>query len=100
MIPLDSRYVIATIPLLLACANAPDSAKPEFSDAVVFIIENFEGAETDLVYALQDLEAQIYTSMDVEAKNPNDRALTPNALQPENIVDMPNPGKPGKGGDC
>ena len=30
--------------------------------------------------------------MDVEAKNPNDRALTPNALTSGNIADMPNPG--------
>ena len=92
MVSVPFRLMISCIPLCIACGKAPDSAKPEFSDAVVYLLENFEGEESDLAYAIRDLEAQIYTSMDVEAKNPNDRALTPNALTSGNITDMPNPG--------
>ena len=86
------RFVVSLLPLCVACGKAPDSAKPEFSDAVVYLLENFEGEESDLVYAVLDLEAQIYTSMDVEAKSPNDRALTPGALESANVEDMPHPG--------
>ena len=91
MIMFASRWTVFVGLLTTGCANAPDDAKPEFSDAVVYLFQNFEQDEVALSFVLAELEAQIYTSMDVEAKNPNDRALSPNPLAEEHIADLTHP---------
>lgn len=75
----------------VGCARVTPDAKPEFSDAVVYLLEHFDGEESDLSYVLTELEAQIYTSMDVSANQPNDRALTPGRLTEENLATLSRP---------
>lgn len=77
--------------LSTGCARKTPDAKPEFSDAVVYLLEQFDGEESDLAYVLTELEAQIYTSMDVSANQPNDRALTPGPLTEDNIATLERP---------
>jgi len=85
------RILTPCVILLPACGKAPDSAKPEFSDAVVYLLQNFEGEEVDIAFAMNELEAQIYTSMDVEAKNANDRALTPARIDSSVVEELEHP---------
>ena len=75
----------------VACGKAPDEAPPEFSDAIVYLFQHFEGDEADLAYVASQLEAQIYTSMDVEATNANDRALTPRRIRADEVGSITRP---------
>ncbi|MCB9778712.1 MAG: hypothetical protein H6742_09135 [Alphaproteobacteria bacterium] len=76
---------LASVGLLAACGKAPPDANPEFNDALVYAFRSFEGDEVDLAFAVRQLEAQVYLGMDVEAKQANDRALTPDSLVWEDV---------------
>jgi hypothetical protein len=71
---------LLVILLAAGCHKATKPADPEFSDALIFLLSEFEGPEAELAFAMRDLEGQIATDMDVTASNPNDRALAPALL--------------------
>jgi len=76
---------------MTACAKAPEMAEPEFSDALVYVLSQFDDDESELVFAILELEKQVYLNMDVDASNPQDRALTPERLQAEDVEELTRP---------
>ena len=76
-----------------ACTKVP-AADPEFSDAVRYLFQSFEAPPAEVAFAIRELEAQVYQSMDVSAKNVNDRALLPEALADADIGDLERPDRP------
>lgn len=78
---------------LLACKAAPPAANPEFNDALAYAFRSFEGDQADLAFAVRSLEEQVYLSVDVEADNSNDRALTPASLSEEDVADVDHPSR-------
>lgn len=80
-----------TLLALASCAQAPPTANPEFSDALRFAFGSFYEPEEELAYALRNLEASLYTTLDVEADSPQDRAITPEHLVDADIEGLDHP---------
>jgi hypothetical protein len=70
---------------LVGCAKAPPAADPDFNDAAIFLLREFDGPEADLAFALRQIEEQVYLGMDVEAERVQDRALTPGPIERSDI---------------
>ncbi|MFT4625557.1 MAG: hypothetical protein ACI8PZ_004225 [Myxococcota bacterium] len=78
---------------LAACVKVP-AADPEFSDAVRFLFRAFDDDPATVAFAIRELEAQVYQSMDVSAKSVNDRALLPERLTTEDVAGLDRPNRP------
>jgi hypothetical protein len=88
------RILTSSLVLLAACKKAPPEADEGFNDALVYAFATFDGDEADLAFALRELEAEIYTNMDVESKDDKDRALTPDRLTDSDLGEIEHPDRP------
>lgn len=81
---------LAVLALLIGCPPTPQ-ANPVFSDATIFTFVEFDDPEpANLAYAVRQLERETYLSVDVDATDPDDRALTPQALSAEDVSSLEN----------
>lgn len=77
----------------IGCSKAPPPADPEFNDATLFLLREFDGPEAELAFALRALEEQVYLSMDVEANRVQDRALSPDYLTEDDVAVLNSEGR-------
>lgn len=89
---MNRSAMIALALCLGACKGSPP-ADPAFSDALHFLFTGFEAHETDLAFAMRDLEAQVYATMEVGAGNVNDRAVQPEPLAAADVVGLNDEGR-------
>jgi len=75
----------------IGCAKAPPEAGEDFSDAVRSLLRNLEGDEGTLAMLMRQLEEEVYLGMDVESGSANDRALTPDLLEPADVEGLDRP---------
>ncbi|MEZ4317199.1 MAG: hypothetical protein R3F61_06835 [Myxococcota bacterium] len=86
-------FVMPALVATVGCAKAPPAADPEFNDAAIFLLREFDGPEADLAFALRQIEAQVYLSLDVEAERPQDRALSPDPVTSADVAHLNSEGR-------
>ncbi|MCB9678011.1 MAG: hypothetical protein H6737_23125 [Alphaproteobacteria bacterium] len=79
--------------VLIGCAKAPPAADPEFNDAAIFLLREFDGPEADLAFALRQVEEQVYLSIDVAAERVQERALSPAPVTTADVERMNGEGR-------
>ena len=78
------------------CRKKTEEAPPAFSDALVRLLVEFEEPVDVVAENIRAVERQVYLGMDVEAKNPLDRALAPDFLTDSDVESLNGPKRPAK----
>ncbi len=86
-----AAFVCLLVPVL-GCQVSP-AADPEFSDAAIFSLANFESdREADLAFAVRTLEDSLRNgTLDLTAGSAADRAVTPEEFSDAARADIPHP---------
>jgi len=78
---------------MVACKKPSPPADPEFNDALVYTFRAFEDEPAVLAFAVRELEAQLYSDLDVDSDDALDRSVSPDALTEEDIADIEHPSR-------
>jgi hypothetical protein len=79
------------LPALLLSACATPTADPEFSEAARYLFRHFEDGQAELAFATRALQDQLRDQLDLQASATDERTLTPEPIQPEDLQDVQTP---------
>ena len=85
--------LIAVLVAGFGCRKKTEDAPPAFSDALVQLLVEFEEPVDVVAANIRAVERQVYLGMDVEAKNPLDRALAPDRLTDGDVDNLERPNR-------
>lgn len=83
--------LITALVISMGCRKKTEDAPPAFSDALVRLFVEFDEPVDVVAENILAVEEQVYLGMDVEAKNPADRALAPDNLTESDVAHLEHP---------